>query len=73
MEFNEKEEMKDVLLKLKNSDYVEIVLNSGKAYTGVILEVGIYNVRIKLAGPRSYYDAILKIEDITAVEFKVRG
>ncbi|MFX1257920.1 MAG: hypothetical protein ACFFAN_08680 [Promethearchaeota archaeon] len=73
MELNEKEGIKEILLKLKKSDSVNIILKNGKEYIGKILNVGILCIQLQLHGNRSFYDSIIRIDDISAVEFKVRG
>jgi sRNA-binding regulator protein Hfq len=68
-----KHTLKDVLALLKKEKkQVEISLSSGKSFTGIIQVVGDHCVSLKQVGQRSFFDAIFGIEDIVALEVKVR-
>lgn len=74
MSFNAKGTMKDLLtslLKVKKTVY--LILNNGKEYIGIVLKVEQNLIVFQTKGKRDFYDAIIRIEDITAVEVKVRG
>ena len=73
MELHEKEGIKDILSKCKKFDSVFIILKNGKEYTGKILNVSLFSFHLQLHGSRSYYDAIIRIDDVSSVEFQVRG
>lgn len=64
--------LKDNLKIYVGKDAV-IHLRSGKSFQGYIKAVGDHLIHVeKLAGGRDYYDALIRIEDITAIETKFR-
>lgn len=74
MSFNAKGTMKDLLTSLlKAKKTVYVILNSGKEYVGIILKVEQNLVVFQTQGKKNFYDAVIRIENITAVEVKVRG
>lgn len=74
MSFNAKGTMKDLLTSLlKAKKTVYVILNSGKEYVGIILKVEQSLIVFQTQGKKNFYDAVIRIEDITAVEVKVRG
>jgi len=74
MSFNVKGTMRDLLTSLlKTKKTVYVILNSGREYVGIILKVEQSLVVLQTEGSRNFYDAVIRIEDITAVEVKVRG
>lgn len=72
MELKESDTLKDVLLKLQDKE-VYVILKSGKEYLGIIKEVGQHCAVLEQTGNRSFYDSIMRIDDISAVEIQVRG
>ena len=53
---------------------VLIHLRSGKTFQGYVKAVGDQAVHLeKLAGGRDFYDALIRIDDISAIEAKFRG
>ncbi|MFW9988080.1 MAG: hypothetical protein ACFFC3_05450 [Candidatus Odinarchaeota archaeon] len=72
MELNENYTIKDYLIKLRTKN-VYIILNSGKEYLGIIKDVGQFCLILEQKGQRSYFDSIIRIDDISSVEFQVRG
>ena len=52
---------------------VEIVLGNGKVYGGFVKEVGTGTVLLTKLSQKEFYDAMIKIEDISAVEVRMRG
>ena len=73
MSFNAKGSMKDLLTSLlKAKKTVYVILNSGKEYVGIILKVEQNLVVLQTEGSRNFYDAVIRVEDIIAVEVKVR-
>jgi len=72
MEYNENYTIKDYLTKLRTKD-TYILLNSGKEYSGIIKDVGQFCLILEQKGNRSYYDSIIRIDDISSVELQVRG
>lgn len=60
-------------LKIYIGKDVVIHLRSGKSIQGYVKAVGDHLVHIeKLASGRDFYDALIRIEDITAIEAKFR-
>lgn len=72
MEYNKNNTIKDYLTKLRTKN-TYILLKSGKEYLGIIKDVGQFCVILEQKGNRSYFDSIIRIEDISAVEVQVRG
>lgn len=72
MELKENYTIKDVLIKLRAKE-VYVLLKSGKEYYGIIMNVGQHCVALEQKGNRSFFDAIIRIDDISAVEIQVRG
>ncbi len=65
--------MKDNLARQAGRDIV-IHLNSGATIQGYVKFVGDNLVHLeRLGGGRDYYDALVRIEDITAIEARFRG
>ncbi|MFX0132798.1 MAG: hypothetical protein ACFFDN_04040 [Candidatus Hodarchaeota archaeon] len=65
--------IKDVLTQSQSEKTnINITLRSGNIYQGKVVNIGPQNVRIKLTGTKSFYDAFIKIEDISAIEVQVR-
>jgi sRNA-binding regulator protein Hfq len=74
MELKEKDTIKDVLLSIQEQNKpVDILLKSGKMYKGTILIVGHHCVSLKQRGDRSFFDAIIRLEDIATIEVQVRS
>jgi len=63
--------IKDILEKTKGV-VVGILLKNGKMYQGIVETIGQFNIHVQLTGERSFFDAIIQIDDISAVEFQVR-
>jgi hypothetical protein len=70
--FNVSSSMKDNLKTYVGKD-VLIHLRSGKTFQGYVKSVGDNFVHLeKLSGGRDFYDALIRIEDISAIEAKFR-
>jgi hypothetical protein len=52
---------------------VELVLNNGKSYGGKLASVGDNAVVVTEISGREFYDALIVIDEIAAVELRVRG
>ena len=52
---------------------VELVLNNGKSYGGKLASVGDNAVVVTEITGREFYDALIVIDEIAAVEMRVRG
>ncbi len=74
MELKENDTIKDVILfALREKKPILVLLKSGKEYNGIIKIIGLHCVSLEQKGNRSFFDAIICIEDISAIEIKVRG
>jgi len=51
---------------------VYLTLGSGKTFAGFIKEVGDHLVHLEKLDRRSYFDALIRIEDISAIDTKFR-
>ena len=71
MELRDNDTLKDVLSRVLDKD-VYVLLKSGKEYLGKIKKVGELCVQLEQKGNRSFYDSIIRIDDISAVEIRVR-
>lgn len=73
MKLNVNETIKDVLYKtIKMDKPIDIHLKSNKSFTGNIQTIGQHCISFKQAGNRSFFDVIINISDIAAVEVQVR-
>ena len=52
---------------------VELTLRGGKSYRGRVAKVGDHAVLLTELEGREFYDAWISLEDIAAVEIRVRG
>ncbi|MHA2097692.1 MAG: hypothetical protein ACW99A_03320 [Candidatus Kariarchaeaceae archaeon] len=72
MELNNNETIKGFLNKtLKLDSPIEIHLQSGKSFNGKVQSVGQHCLSLKQTGDRSFFDVIIKITDISAVEVRI--
>jgi len=51
---------------------VSATLNSGKTFTGLVKEVGNHLVHLKKIEGKEYFDALIRIEDISAIDARFR-
>ena len=51
---------------------VNVTLNSGKTFGGFIKEVGDHFIQLEKLDGKSYFDALIRIEDISAIDTKFR-
>ena len=74
MELKNKDTITNILEKLAGNDNtISIILKSGKDYSGEIQSLGEFCVSLKQSGKRSFFDALIRIEDISAIEVEVRN
>ncbi|MCP3953948.1 MAG: hypothetical protein GY697_17285 [Desulfobacterales bacterium] len=59
-------------LKALNGKRVYVTLNSGKVFTGLVKEVGEHLVHIEKLVGKEYFDALIRIEDIGAIDTMFR-
>jgi small nuclear ribonucleoprotein (snRNP)-like protein len=57
---------------VKKNKKVEVLLKSGKTFSGVIHTLGNQCVILAQSGAKSLFDAIIRIEEIAALEVQVR-
>jgi small nuclear ribonucleoprotein (snRNP)-like protein len=69
--FNVAGSMKDNLKPLVNKD-VYVNLRSGKTYQGFVKSVGDHFIHLEKIAGKDYFDALVRIEDISAIEVKFR-
>jgi small nuclear ribonucleoprotein (snRNP)-like protein len=63
--------LKDNLKSLTDKD-IYVSLRSGKVYQGRVKSVGEHFVHLEKIAGRDFYDALIRIDDISAVEVKFR-
>jgi len=71
MELKKTETMKDFLEK-NVGNKLDLILKNGIIYSCIIQTIGLSYVHVELVGERSFFNAIIRIEDISAIEFQVR-
>jgi molybdate transport repressor ModE-like protein len=74
MELNTNDTIKNIITKtLKHEHPIEIHLKSNKSFTGRVISVGQHCISLKQSGDRSFYDVMINISDISAVEIRDSG
>ena len=51
---------------------IYVTLSSGKTFAGFVKEVGDHLVHLEKLDGKSYFDALIRIEDISAIDTKFR-
>jgi small nuclear ribonucleoprotein (snRNP)-like protein len=69
--FNVSGSFTDNLKALAGKD-VYINLRSGKTYQGFVKSVGDHLIHVEKIAGKEYFDALIRIEDISAIEVKFR-
>lgn len=59
-------------LKQLTGQRASLILSSGKVFTGTIKEVGQHLVHLEKLQGKEYFDALIRIEDVSAVEIRFR-
>lgn len=59
-------------LKQLTGQRASLTLSSGKVFTGSIKEVGQHLVHLEKLQGKEYFDALIRIEDVSAVEIRFR-
>ena len=59
-------------LKLLTGKKVSVTLDSGKNFTGFVKEVGSHLVHMEKLDDKEYFDALLQIEKISAIDTRFR-
>jgi len=70
-QFGKDKSLQTNLLQFKGKT-IEIQLKTGGQLTGKLSEIGTQSILLKELRGKEYYDAIIVIDDITAVIFKAR-
>jgi hypothetical protein len=65
--------LRDALAKLGEGRDVEIVLSNGKSYRGKLATVGNDTVLLTQITGKEFYDVLIVLDEIAAVELRVRG
>lgn len=69
--FDARAPLNDNLASLLGKD-VHVHLRSGKTLQGYVKSVGTHCVHLEKLAGRDFYDALVRLEDISAVEVKIR-
>lgn len=73
LDFSEDTTIDDVLKKVHDKKKkVDILLKNGKTYSGAIQTIGHHCVILKQSGTKSFFNVIIKNQEIAAVEVQVR-
>ena len=51
---------------------VSVTLDSGKTFTGIVKEVGNHLIHLEKLDGKDYFDALLRIENISAIDTRFR-
>lgn len=65
--------LRDALTRLGEGRDVEIVLTNGKSYRGKLGTVGSDTVLLTQIAGKEFYDVLIVLDEIAAVELRVRG
>ena len=52
---------------------VYVTLDSGKTFAGLVKEVGNHLLHLEKLQDKDYFDALIKIENISAIDTRFRG
>ena len=52
---------------------VYVTLDSGKTFAGFVKEVGNHLLHLEKLQDKDYFDALIKMEDISAIDTRFRG
>jgi hypothetical protein len=69
--YNVNSSLLDNLKSLKGK-WVSVTTVSGKTFTGFVKEVGPHLVHVEKLAKREYFDALIRREDISAIETRFR-
>ncbi len=65
--------IKEALAKLGDGRDVELVLSNGKSYRGKLGGVGAETVLLTQIAGREFFDVLIDLDEVAAVELRVRG
>ena len=60
-------------LKSLSGKQVYVTLDSGKTFAGLVKEVGNHLLHLEKLQDKDYFDALIKIENISAIDTRFRG
>jgi len=73
MDMSEKDTMSDMLAKMKREKKtVGVLLKNGISIKGDILDMGAHCIVMELKGAKSFFDTVVRIDDISSFEVQVR-
>lgn len=73
MNLKDRETMSDMLTKAKlENKTVDVLLRNGTSIKGDILDIGAYCLVMELKGAKSFFDTVIRIEDISSFDIQVR-
>ncbi len=72
VKFEVSQSMKDNL-KMFIGKNMYISLKSGKTYQGILKSVGDHLIHLEKISERNFFDALIRIDDISAIEAQFRG
>ena len=71
MEISPDATIKEILTSAQQHEKViNILLSCGKTYKGSITQVGTYHVRLALKDQKSFFDVMIRLEHISAVQIR---
>jgi hypothetical protein len=74
MELSANVSFKDTLQQAADAPArVSVHMRSGQTFAGKVAGVGDHHVVLAELAEREFYDAVLRIEDISAIEVRARG
>ena len=65
--------VREALTKLEQGREVELVLSNGKSYRGKLGSVGSETVLVTQIAGKEFYDVLIELDEVAAVELRVRG
>jgi hypothetical protein len=65
--------VQDALARVGAGKEVELVLANGKSYRGKLGTVSAQSVVVTEVAGKEYYDVLIDLEDVSAIELRVRG
>jgi hypothetical protein len=65
--------LRDALTRLGEGRDVELVLSNGKSYRGKLGTVGSDTVLLTQIAGKDFYDVLIVLDEVAAVELRVRG
>jgi hypothetical protein len=65
--------MREALTKLGEGREIELVLSNGKSYRGKLGSVGTETVIVTQIAGKEFYDVLIELDEVAAVELRVRS